>query len=156
MRAIIISLNELFLQLLCGTDRRCRAQAARRKPRTPLQYLRYWLKYWGFTPCKPCPSGMKDPRTMPTVASPTPDSCMCCWYQQFYNPTRPADPLGLCRYGMLRLVVRVFPPIKPDEINEICGPHLDLLYPPKKARGTAKSSPALGAGGVAHAEGVCA
>jgi len=41
--------------------------------------------------------------------------------------------------------------MKPDEINEICGPHIELLYPP---RGTKKGSPTLVAVDAAHVAGV--
>jgi hypothetical protein len=148
MRAIL-SLKELLNLHLWGTARKSRAAGP-----TPRQYLRYWLTYWGFTASKNAGCAIKDPRTMPAVASPAPATCMCCWYQQHYNPARPTNLLGLCRYTLRGFAVRVCPPLKPDEVNEYCAPHIELLYPPKKASATGQSRPALVAGGAAQTAGV--
>jgi hypothetical protein len=79
---------------------------------------------------------------------------MCCWYQQRYNPTRPTDLLGLVRYAWLLPLVRLFPPIKPNEVNGMCAQHIDLLYPPKRTCASRQSSTALGAEGIEQAVGV--
>lgn len=157
-----LSLKELIHHHLCGTGSTSRAHEQQLTPQraasqtgpTLLRILRYRLKHGCFARGDRSESSMKDPRSIPAVSSPDPQTCMCCWYQQLYNPTRPTNPLGLVGYGSLLVVVRLFPPMKPDEVNGMCEQHIDLLYPPKRARATRQSDCAQVAAGAAQAVGV--
>lgn len=142
---------ELILDQLCGT-RSGRVQEQQLFSRHALaltgtrlvRILRYRLKHGCFARGTRQDGGMKDPHSIPPVPSPDPQNCMCCWYQMFYNPTRPSHLPGLIGYGCLLVVVRLFPPIKPDEVNGMCYAHIDLLYPPKRARMTSQRASSQG------------
>jgi hypothetical protein len=147
-----LSLRELILYHLCGTEPK-RVQEQQLIPRhapaltgtRPVRVLRYWLKYGCFGRGTRPDGGMKDPRSIPPVSIPDPQNCMCCWYQKLYNPTRPTHLPGLVGYGCLLVVVRLFPPIKPDEVNGMCDAHIDLLYPPKRTCVTSQRASSPGA-----------
>lgn len=147
---------ELILDHLCGT-RPGRVQEQQLIPRhapaltgtRPVRVVRYWLKYGCFGRGTLPDGGMKDPRSIPPVPSPDPQ-CMCCWYQRLYNPQRPTHLPGLVGYGCQQVGVRLFPPIKPDEVNGMCDAHIDLLYPPKRVRVTSQRASLPGAERVAQ------
>ena len=164
MRAII-SNNQLIFPGNWGIRRRSRpgttlldTPTAHHKTAGPSlpEYVRFWLTYWGFTEGQPFGRGMKNPRAMPAVGSPAPATCMCCWYQQHYNPARPVGLPRLAWYACRFLAARLFPPLKPAEIDGLCSAHIDLLYPPRRGRAVDQSSTALADGVGTATEDVAA